>query len=267
VLALLRAEAGGRGNRFEPSLGIDWGQWLAIPPTTKEELRAIPSPEDELWIVRREDAVEFWRSGGVTGRPLFYPRTATDIAHSLEAFARCLAFAGVSRSDTFLCSLPIGVHPAGQQAVRAAEQIGAATVWAGAGNQTASLAQVDLVHDLGATVWCGMPSFGLHLAHLAEAAGRPVDRSAVHTLVTTAEALSRPKRAVLERLWGARVVDVFGMSEVTLMGAECFTPASRSCSWRAECFHTAASLRRLLWIPRLCREASFRHSTRHMSGL
>jgi phenylacetate-coenzyme A ligase PaaK-like adenylate-forming protein len=77
--------------------------------------------------------------------------------------------------------------------------------WAGAGNQTASLAQVDLVHDLGATVWCGMPSFGLHIAHLAEAAGRPVDRSAVHTLVTTAEALSRPKRAVLERLWGARV--------------------------------------------------------------
>jgi phenylacetate-CoA ligase len=66
-----------------------------------------------------------------------------------------------------------------------------------------------------------MPSFGLHLAHVAEAAGQPVDRSAVHTLITTAEMLSRPKRALLERLWGARVVDVFGMSEVTLMGAEC----------------------------------------------
>jgi phenylacetate-CoA ligase len=33
--------------------------------------------------------------------------------------------------------------------------------------------------------------------------------------------LSPPKRALLERLWGARVVDVFGMSEITLMGAEC----------------------------------------------
>ncbi len=200
---------------------IDWQRWLAIPPTTKEELRAIAAPEDELWIVGREDVAEFWRSGGVTGRPLFYPRTAADIADSLDAFARCLAFAGVSAKDTFLCSLPIGVHPAGQQAVRAAERIGAATIWAGAGNQTASLAQVELVHDLGATVWCGMPSFGLHLAHLAEAAGRPLDHSVVHTLITTAEVLSGPKRSVLERLWGARVVDVFGMSEITLMGAEC----------------------------------------------
>jgi len=200
---------------------IDWAHWLAIPPTTKEELRAVVAPEDELWTVSREDVAEFWRSGGVTGRPLFYPRTATDVADSLDAFARCLAFAGVAASDTFLCSLPIGVHPAGQQAVRAAERLGAATIWAGGGTQTASLAQVELVHDLGATVWCGMPSFGLHLAHLAEAAGRPVDRSQVHTLLTTAEMLSRPKRTLLERLWGARVVDVFGMSEITLMGVEC----------------------------------------------
>jgi phenylacetate-CoA ligase len=200
---------------------IDWERWLAIPPTTKEELRAVAVPEDELWIVPREGVAEFWRSGGVTGRPLFYPRTGADIADSLDAFARCLAFAGVNANDTFLCSLPIGVHPAGQQAVRAAERIGAATIWAGAGNQTASLAQVELAHDLGATVWCGMPSFGLHLAHLAEASGRPLDRSAVHTLITTAEVLSSPKRRLLERLWGARVVDVFGMSEITLMGAEC----------------------------------------------
>ena len=200
---------------------VDWESWLAIPPTTKEELRAVVVPEDELWIIRREDVAEFWRSGGVTGRPLFYPRTAADIADSLDAFARCLAFAGVSVKDTFLCSLPIGVHPAGQQAVRAAERIGAATIWAGAGSQTPSLAQIELVHDLGVTVWCGMPSFGLHLAHLAEAAGRSLDRGAIHTLITTAEILSPPKRALLERLWGARVVDVFGMSEITLMGAEC----------------------------------------------
>jgi phenylacetate-CoA ligase len=204
-----------------PEQEVEWGNWLAVPPTTKEELRAVAAPEEQLWIVRREEVAEFWRSGGVTGRPLFYPRTAADVADSLDAFARCLAFAGVSAKDTFVCSLPIGVHPAGQQAVRAAERIGAATIWAGAGNQTPSLAQVELVHDLGATVWCGMPSFGLHLAHLAEAAGRPLDRSAVHTLITTAEVLSSPKRSVLERLWGARVVDVFGMSEITLMGAEC----------------------------------------------
>ncbi len=66
-----------------------------------------------------------------------------------------------------------------------------------------------------------MPSFGTNLGHLAEAAGRPLADSGVRLVVTTAEMLSPAKRALLERLWGARVVDVFGMSEITLMGVEC----------------------------------------------
>src|ERR1051325_4963043 len=55
-------------------------QWLDIPVLTKEELRGIP-PErfhDEFCIQPRSAAVEYWRSGGATGRPLFYPRSAED---------------------------------------------------------------------------------------------------------------------------------------------------------------------------------------------
>jgi phenylacetate-CoA ligase len=157
----------------------------------------------------------------VTGKPLFYPRSASDVDDSLAAFARNLRFAGLRAQDTFLCSLPIGIHPAGQQMVRAAELIGAATVWAGAGNQTPSATQIELLHDLGVTVWCGMASFGLQLAHLAEGEARPLAESGVHTVMTTAEMLSSSKRALLAKLWGARVVDLFGMSEIGLMGAEC----------------------------------------------
>ncbi len=132
--------------------GLDWDHWRAIPPTTKDELRAVASAPDDLWIVGRDEVVEYWRSGGVTGRPLFYPRTAGDLENSLAAFERCLRFAGVTAADTFMCSLPIGVHPAGQQTVRAAERVGAAAIWAGAGSQTPSSTQVELVHELGATV-------------------------------------------------------------------------------------------------------------------
>jgi phenylacetate-CoA ligase len=206
---------------IETGRGLDWAHWLAIAPTAKDELRAVASPASDLWIVGRDEVVEYWRSGGVTGRPLFYPRTAGDLENSLQAFERCLRFAGVTAADTFMCSLPIGVHPAGQQTVRAAERIGAAAIWAGAGSQTPSAAQVELVHELGATVWCGMPSFGTNLGHIAEAAGRPLADSRVRLVVTTAEMLTPAKRALLERLWGARVVDVFGMSEITLMGVEC----------------------------------------------
>lgn len=211
---LRRAAIGADGPR-------DWDAWRAIPPTTKQELRELGSFEEQFCTAPREQIVEFWRSGGVTGRPLFYPRTAPYIDQALDTFARSLRIAGLTARDTFMCSLPIGIHPAGQQMARAAERVGAATLWAGAGNQTPSAAQIELLHDLRVTVWCGMPSFGLHLGHLAEATGRPLSASPVHTLVTTAEALSDSKRALLSRLWGARVVDTFGMSEICLLAVEC----------------------------------------------
>jgi len=200
---------------------LDAERWQSISPTTKEELRAIERFTDELMIAPAGEIAEFWRSGGVTGRPLFYPRTHADVAASLDAFGTAATVCGVRASDIFFCSLPIGIHPAGQQMVRAVQRLGAATVWAGAGNQTPSPAQVELVHELGATVWCGMPAFGLHLAHFAEGLGRPLAESRVRTVITTAESLSASKRALLERLWGAEVRDMFGMSEVTLMAAEC----------------------------------------------
>lgn len=206
---------------IEPGQSVGWDAWLRIPPTTKDELRALDRFEAEVAIAAPGDIAEYWRSGGVTGRPLFYPRTRADIAASLDAFATAARVCSVRPSDVFLCSLPIGVHPAGQQMVRAVEQLGAATVWCGAGNQTPAASQLELIHDLGVTVWCGMASFGLHLAHLAEAAGRPLAPSRVHTVITTAEPLSGSKRELLERLWGARVRDMFGMSEITLMAAEC----------------------------------------------
>jgi phenylacetate-CoA ligase len=198
-----------------------WDAWLAVPPTTKDELRELAAFEAEVSIASRREVAEFWRSGGVTGRPLFYPRTHQDVDESLTAFARSLRLAGVGPEDTFMCALPIGIHPAGQQMVRAAERLGAAAVWAGAGNQTPSAAQTELVHELGVTVWCGMASFGLQLAHLAEGGGRPLQKSAIRLVITTAEMLSAPKRALLAELWGARVVDLFGMSELTLMAGEC----------------------------------------------
>ena len=46
-------------------------QWLEIPVLTKEELRGI-APEryhEEFCIQPRTAAVEYWRSGGATGRP------------------------------------------------------------------------------------------------------------------------------------------------------------------------------------------------------
>lgn len=204
-----------------PGASLDWAQWLAIAPTTKDELRRLDPFEDQLRAVPRTDVVEYWRSGGVTGVPLLYPRSAVDIQTSADSFTQALAFAGVGPADVFLCSLPLGLHPAGQQMLRAAESLGAATLWAGAGNQTSPAAQAALIRDMGVTVWCAMPSFALHVAHLAEAAGCAVTDNPPRTLITTAEPLTPTRRSTVAAMTGAHVVDTFGMSEVTLFGVEC----------------------------------------------
>src|SRR5688572_20552055 len=52
-------------------------EWLKIPVLTKEELRTIPADRfhETFAIAPDQLAVEYWRSGGATGRPLFYPRS------------------------------------------------------------------------------------------------------------------------------------------------------------------------------------------------
>lgn len=198
-----------------------WEQWRAIPPAYKEELRNVAEFDRAVVIAPRAEVVEFWRSGGVTGRPLYYPRTAADLEHAKFSFRHGLEIAGVTHADTVMVSFPFGIHPVGQMVARAAEAVGAAVVWAGAGSQLSSAAQVALVDELAVTVWCGMASFGLHLANTAEARGAPLAGGAVRLLVTSAEVISAPKRSLLRRLWGAEVRDIFGMTECTLMGAEC----------------------------------------------
>jgi phenylacetate-coenzyme A ligase PaaK-like adenylate-forming protein len=40
---------------------------------------------------------EYWRSGGSTGAPLFYPRSFADIAYAMVGFARIFDCTGCSR--------------------------------------------------------------------------------------------------------------------------------------------------------------------------
>ena len=196
--------------------------WHRIPPLTKEELRQIP-PErfhDEFCIQPRTEAVEYWRSGGATGRPLFYPRSAEDMVHGLLAFERAWALIGASADDCAHISFPLGVHPVAHLYARAAIHHGIGTVWCGAGSNTPSETQLELIDHLKPTVWLGMASYGLHLANLAEAKGFDLSSSTVKKLIVAAEPLSPVKRAKLEKAWGAEVFDHFGMTEGAFVAGE-----------------------------------------------
>jgi phenylacetate-CoA ligase len=200
----------------------DAEEWRRIPILDKEMLRALSDREfyESFCLSAPDGVAEYWRSGGATGKPLFYPRSPTDMRYNVLSFARsfdCIGCrAGASAHDSF----PLGIHPVGQVFARAAQARGIAVNWAGAGTTTPSEIQLELIQRLRPTIWMGMSSYGLHLANLAEAAGIDLAASSVETVICTAEPLSDAKRAKLARAWGARVRDTFGMTEAGMMGAE-----------------------------------------------
>ena len=197
-------------------------EWAKVPILTKDELRLI-DPErfqDEFCIAPRTETIEFWRSGGSTGRPLFYPRTMNDLRLAREGFRRAWQAAGVKKGDIAHVSFPLGIHPVGQVYCRTAQQMGVGVNWCGAGNSTPSEMQIELIRTLKPTVWCGMASYGLQLAQVAERMGFDLAASSVKTFMTAAEPVSASKRARIEALWGAELYDQFGITEGSFMASE-----------------------------------------------
>ncbi len=197
-------------------------EWQKIPLLTKDELRKIEPGRlhEQFCILSRQDAVEYWRSGGVTGKPMFYPRSQEDMKYAVLSFARAWALIEADWRDCAHISFPLGIHPVGHLFARSAETLGIGTVWAGSGANTPSLTQLELIRDLKPTIWAGMASYGLHLANLAEVNGIDLRSSSVTKIIVAAEPLSPAKRAKLEHAWGAEVFDHFGKTESAFVTGE-----------------------------------------------
>ena len=195
----------------------DPAEWNKVPILDKEMLRSMSDAEfyrDFCLLESDGDSVsEYWRSGGTTGRPLFYPRSHRDLAAAMLGFCRVFHCAGVKAPQRVHCSFPLGIHPAGQMMARAAEKCGLAVLMAGAGTTTPSSLQLELIDKVRPGVWMGMSSYALHLANLADQDGHELTRGSVELVICSAEPISQAKREKIEGMWGARLRDSFGMTE------------------------------------------------------
>jgi phenylacetate-CoA ligase len=198
----------------------DPAEWRKIPILDKDTLRALSDEQfyGEFCHTQHDGIQEYWRSGGVTGAPLFYPRSFKDMQVGLEAFARTYDCAGAGRGERAHISFPLGIHPVGQVYARCAASRGITVNWAGSGTSTPSALQLELIQRLKPTLWLGMSSYALHLANLAEARG--MELGSIKYLMTSAEPVSQAKREKIERTFGARLTDNFGMTEAGMMGSE-----------------------------------------------
>ena len=136
----------------------DPDEWRRIPILDKDTLRALSDQQfySEFCLTDHDGICEFWRSGGVTGQPLFYPRSFRDMDFGLNAFARTFDCAGARRGDRAHVSFPMGIHPVGQVFARCAASRGITVNWAGAGASTPSALQLELIQRLKPTIWLGI---------------------------------------------------------------------------------------------------------------
>ena len=200
----------------------DKDAWERIPILDKDTLRTLSHAEflDAFCVVPTADIAEYWRSGGSTGQPVFYPRTRDDLRYAELSWGRSFPCIGIGPGDLCHISFPLGVHPAGQVWARSARLFDVGMVWVGAGNSYPSIAQLDLIQNLRPTVFIGMSSFAIHLANLAEAKG--IDLGIIlgaQACLLGGNAVGGQTREAL-RACGARRCSTFGMSEAGLMGAE-----------------------------------------------
>jgi phenylacetate-CoA ligase len=212
----------GRLDHVDADRLDDPDEWRKIPILDKDMLRRLGDREfyDQFCVAPDDGIAEYWRSGGSTGTPLFYPRSYDDIAAAMIGFARIYDCTRCRRGGRAHVSFPLGIHPVGQMLARAAGMRGIAVNWAGSGTTTPSALQLELIDRLKPTIWMGMSSYGLHLANLAEARGLDLAGRSIETMLCSAEPLSDAKRDKLGRQWGAQVRDTFGMTEAGMMGAE-----------------------------------------------
>ena len=199
-------------------------EWAKIPLLDKDMLRAMSDQEFYrdfcLQPAAGDSIAQYWRSGGTTGRPLFYPRSRLDIEVAMHGFARVYPCAGGKPGQRVHCAFPLGIHPVGQMMARAAEASHMGALMAGAGTTTPSALQIELIDKLRPDVLVGMSSYALHLANLADHNGIDLTAGSVGLVICSAEPLSLAKRDKLGRMWGAQVRDSFGMTEAGMMAAE-----------------------------------------------
>lgn len=214
----------GRLDHIDLDRLSDPAEWNKIPLLDKDMLRRLSDQEfyrDFCLPPQGGDHIaQYWRSGGTTGRPLFYPRSRADIEVAMHGFARVYACAGAAPEQRVHCAFPLGIHPVGQMMARAAEEAGLGALMAGAGTTTPSALQIGLIDKLKPDIFIGMSSYALHLANLADQNGIDLASGSVKLVICSAEPLSAAKRAKLSRTWGAAVRDSFGMTEAGMMASE-----------------------------------------------
>jgi phenylacetate-CoA ligase len=190
----------------------------ALPFTTKAELIADQDAHAPWGTAHSEPLAAYTRyhqTSSTTGRPLRWLDTNASWQWALDCWKSVFAAARVAPGDRVLFAFSFGPFLGFWTAFEAGCQIGAHCVPGGGMSSHQRLALIDAVQP---SVLLCTPTYALRLAEVAEAdaSHRALRAGPVRTIIVAGESGgSLPAvRARIERAWGARVIDHYGLTEV-----------------------------------------------------
>ncbi|SHF07251.1 phenylacetate-CoA ligase [Desulfofundulus australicus DSM 11792] len=180
-----------------------------FPFTTKAALR--DNYPYGLFAVPLKDVVRLHASSGTTGKPIVVGYTRKDLEIWSELVARIVTQAGVTSDDVVQITFGYGLFTGAFGLHYGLEKVGATIVPSSVGN---SEKQIMLMKDFGTTVLVGTPSYALHLGETARSMGIDPAGLKVRLGLFGSEAWSEEMRRELEKMWGMKATDNYGLSEV-----------------------------------------------------
>lgn len=203
--------------------GHDLDHVAGLPFTTKAELvadqQAHPPYGSNLTYPRGRYSRLHQTSGTSSGRPLRWLDTPASWDWLLGNWQAIYDRLGPQADDVFYFAFSFGPFLGFWTAFEAASRAGYLVL--PGGGQT-STARLRFLLEHRATVVCCTPTYALHLAELAAQEGIELANSPVRLVIVAGEpGGSIPAtRARIEAVWGARVIDHYGMTEVGPVAVE-----------------------------------------------
>jgi phenylacetate-CoA ligase len=195
-----------------------------VPLTDKEELRRAqecgePFLYGKTLATDLTEVCTLRQTSGTTGRPVYVPDTYKSWQWRVEAYAALLYMMGFREMDRVFIPFAYNVYVAFWSGHYAAEKIGCEVI-PGGGLDTRG--RIEKIREVRATASFNTPTFGLHMAEVAQEMGiNPARDLTVRKMVCPGELLSEPTRKKLEELWNADVYNQIGGTE--------------TCGWAAMC--------------------------------
>lgn len=180
-----------------------------LPFTTKEDLR-LSYPQGML-TVDPEEVVRMHTSSGTTGKPTAIFHTQEDVNVWAELMARCLHITGATSKDVFQNMSGYGLFTGGLGLHYGAERLGMWVIPAGPGN---TARQLLLIRDFHVTCVHATPSYAMHVAERMVQEGDDPKALGLKRAFVGAEPYTEELRHKLQDLYGFKVFNSYGLSEM-----------------------------------------------------